>query len=245
MKKLILTMVTGWLTVCAVYGQTDDKYVTGHLSVNTGDKLFTDFMAGFQDGFKYTSDGKAGSVNDLCSHYNVNPSSLKSLEEVAAFVADKEQAGGISYQFASQLLTIKNNIATAYTNTSDIRNALREMALAGKLSAEEEKALALVDLSMQELIRKTNPDGGNVKALFNQKGNVQSVTGLPKWLRCAFGIIGGLITGGLSGGNVGLNLGGPPGAVIGGIVGGIGGILTGINNYCLVSPGMQEAKLLV
>jgi hypothetical protein len=207
--------------------------------------VFTEFVAGFEDGFKYTSDGKAGSVNDLCSHYNVNPSSLKSLEEVAAFVADKEQAGGISYQFVTQLQTIKNNIATAYNNTSDIRNALREIALAGNLSVEEEKALALVDLSMQELIRKTNPDGGNVKALFNQKGNGQSVAGLPKWLRCVFGIIGGLISGGLSGANVGFHIGGPPGAVIGGIVGGVGGILAGINNYCWISPGLQEAKLLV
>ncbi len=238
-------MVTGWLAVCSVYGQTDDKYVTGLLSVNTGDKMFTEFVAGFEDGFKYTSDGKAGSVSDLCSHYNVSPSSLKSLEEVAAFVADKEQAGGISYQFVTQLQTIKNNIATAYNNTGDIRNALREMALAGKLSVEEEKALALVDLSMQELIRKTNPDGGNVKALFNQKGNGQTVAGLPKWLRCVFGIIGGLISGGLSGANVGFHIGGPPGAVIGGVVGGIGGILAGINNYCWISPGVQEANMLI
>lgn len=244
MKKLILTMLMGWLAVCSVHGQTDDKYVTSHLSVNTSEKFYTDFVTGMEDGFKYTSTGKVGSVTELCYHYNVNPASLKSLEEVAASVAEKDQAGGISLQFASQLLTIRDNIGTVYSSTDDIRNALKDLALTGKLSVEEEKALALVDLSMQELIRKTNPDGVNVKAIFNQKGNQQTVTGIPKWLRCVFGIIGGLISGGLSGANVGFHIGGPPGAVIGGIVGAAGGVMAGINNYCWLSPGRQlEARL--
>jgi len=69
---------------------------------------------------------------------------------------------------------------------------------------------------------------------------MSGTVGLPSWLRCVFGVIGGAGIGGLggaaSGAQIGTTMGGPGGgalgAVIGGIIGVAGGAFSGAAQYC-------------
>jgi len=224
----------GWLSVYTSYGQADDKFVTSHLSVNTSGQEYVEFFQGFEEGMQFVKNGKITSLEELGSHYGVDMKTVSNLDQAAADLRYKKGTDYVSYDFASQLVGIRDNIGTAYTDAGGIRTALRDLAVKGKLSPAEEKALAIIDISMQEVIRNYDAGTNSVKSMHLIKSQSQLHGALPRWLRCVFGVIGGIISGALSGANVGSHIAGAHGAVIGGIIGGIGGGIAAAVNYCQV-----------
>jgi hypothetical protein len=258
MKKIFLGLFILFLSQQDSHAQlADDRLVSAHLKVNTGDEKIVSFVLGFKSGLEKVKNRELASMDAITSYYGVD---IRSFPDLQGQLAERPlpYVTVFTPAFLNQLATIVNGIGTSYQTIPQFRQALTNLAVSVPLRKEEAEALLMMDFSTQEIERQV-PTSGTINQagfLVKEKEDVYSYASkkidatsfvfiqddpekLLKWVRCALGVLGSTILGTLNGIATGGQIGGlaggagaAAGATIGGIVGFISGFSNGISNYC-------------
>ena len=108
-----------------------------------------------------------------------------------------------------------------------IRNGLREIAIAGNMSSQENAYMAALDISLQVVANNFN-----LNPLALDGSMLKRKVFLPKWLKCAFGILGGSLLGGINGAGLGTLAFPGVGTAAGAVIGMIGGGAMAAGSLC-------------
>jgi hypothetical protein len=257
MKKIILSgLIIGALINNNVVAQSyDDGYVSTPVAVNTGEARFVSFVENFRSGLSKVKERTLTSADGIASYYGIDVRNYPKLADVVGGANWSGYGTDFSPVFLTKLKESIDRLSYQYENLGQFRNDLLEIAVTNPPTKLEAEALALVDISVQEITKEfaandvsmssgiSNVAGevinGITDALYpNQQFPINEYK-IGKWIKCALGVIGSAILGGLTGARSGGSVGaifGPGGAAVGAVIGGIGGVaagaFTGAASFC-------------
>lgn len=251
MKKVLGLFILVMSLTVQSFSQSDDGFVTSHLNIAVNDTAINSIVNGFDGGFTRVESGELKTVEEVNSAYRLNIMVTSSINPGIS------SSVNFSPAFINTLNSEIQKVGNEFTSVNQLRNSFVDMANSGILTADDSKALALIDILFQKMIQKYPTAGfsynGSVNSnmvsgpsasfennfLYNANDNIR----LPAWARCALGTIGSAIMGGLGGMAAGAQVGAHVGAAIGGVVGVIGGVFTGVATFCWISPGFSKLTL--
>jgi hypothetical protein len=224
--------------------QTDDGYITRRLPINTTQERIVSYTNGFTTGLSKVRRGELLSADAVKAYYGIDLTTFPKWDQWA----NPPAGSGISAGFVQKLNAVFQKIGDAYLESSQIRQAFQQIAIAGGLSTKEAETLALIDLSLQALIRSSVSGEFNLRSVIGDpvryiysdhtvfteqaEHDYDLYPRLPRWLRCGLGVIGSSIMGGLTGAAAGVQVGAQLGAAVGGVLGVISGAFVGAATFC-------------
>ncbi|MDZ4807705.1 MAG: hypothetical protein SGI96_05485 [Bacteroidota bacterium] len=256
MKKIILFafLITSFFQT--TFSQfVNDGYITNNLVGKYNQDSTSNFVMAFNEKLQEVRSKNFSKSTDLTSYLDFDPGNLVSLEKLQQLSQSNSNCK-LSSRFIGGIIDLRNKINNGYESIGQIRDEIKRMALQSDLNNSEGTTLALVDLSLQQVVNLLNSEFA-ARGLIKQENYNNEYSGpstdngnsdlssiysikLPRWLRCGlFVIISGIIGAGsgiVTGAQIGTFVGAAPGAVvggvIGGIVGGIGGLIGGAIAGC-------------
>lgn len=248
MKKIALLAIALIILLQSSFGQfVDDGYVTNILTDKYNHDSATSFVMAFNKKFQDVRKASPPTKAALAYQIGFSPDNLVSLESLQQLsLTDKNCK--LSPGFLSGMINLRNRTTVDFVTIGQVRDEIKRMALQPGLNNSEGTTLALMDLSIQQLVNSLSSDFASRGEYEMDNSSVNSAgpdsnyennnihdlyaLKLPRWIRCGLFVIGSGIVGAgggiVTGAQVGTFVGGPPGAVIGAVVGGIIGGVTGL-----------------
>ena len=222
MKKILYVVMMCFSVSCFAQVSIDDGFVTSRLGTGSRQAWIDEFVTAFSDGVYNGKAGKYSSPDYLIEKEKYDIRQQPPIEQWL-------QRGGVpvSDRFLQKIISIKNRIGLEYTTMPQIRNGLREIAIAGNMSSQENAYMAALDISLQVVANNFN-----LNPLAADGSMLKRKVFLPKWLKCAFGILGGSLLGGINGAGLGTLAFPGVGTAAGAVIGMIGGGAMAAGSLC-------------